>query len=206
METLKKQLLAVAFLLIAHTLTAQNDGALLNAFSESYTQEYNKQYAEAIKTLQKAYQDNSYETNLRLGWLCYLSKNYTLSKTYYQKAVALKPYATEPKLGLTKALAALESWDYVLKTYEEILKTDPQNYTANYWSGAIYYNRGQYDKSARLFEKIVNLYPFDYDANHMLAWTYLFSGRTNEAKLLFQKALLNRPSDSSCLEGLKRIK
>lgn len=198
--------MAVAILCATLSLNAQNDAALLKAFTESYNLEYNKQYAEAAQILLKSYQENSYETNLRLGWLIYLSKNYPVSQQYYQKAVDLKPYATEPKLGLTKALAALESWDKVLKTYEDILKTDPQNYTANYWGGMIYYNRSNFEKASRLFEKIVNLYPFDYDGNHMLAWSYLFMGRNNEAKLLFQKALLNRPTDSSCLDGLKRVK
>lgn len=205
METLKHKFTAIALACISLTAQAQTD-ALQKAFSESYTQEYNKKYSDAITTLTKVYQENSYETNLRLGWLQYSNKNYTASRSYYEKATNLKPYSIEAKLGLVKPLAALEAWDKVLQQYEAILKIDEQNYTANYWVGVTWYNRKKYEQAARYFERIVNLYPFDYDANHMLGWTYYFLGRTNDARLVFQKALLNRPDDASVKEGLGLLK
>lgn len=204
MSILKNTCIALT-LMLSTPLFAQTD-ALQKAFSESYTQEYNKKYSEAIATLNKVNSDNNYETNLRLGWLHYSNKNYPQSQAFYQKAAQLKPYSVEARLGLVKPLSALESWDKVLEQYEEVLKIDPQNYTAAYWAGVIHYNRKKYDAAIRLFEKMVNLYPFDYDANHMLAWSYLNTGRSNDAKVLFQVALLNRPNDASCLAGLAKIK
>lgn len=207
MEILK-HLAAVTILsaLCITSVRAQNEAALQKAFSESYTQEYYKKYPEAIATLGKVHSDDSYETNLRLGWLNYLNKAYGSSQTYYQKAVALKPYSVEAKLGLCKPLSAAEQWDNVLEQYEQVLKIDPQNYTAGYWAGVMYYNRKKYDAAIRSFERLVNLYPFDYDVNHMLAWSYLNSGRNNDAKLLFNKALLIKPGDASALAGLGKIK
>ncbi|MEI8075501.1 MAG: tetratricopeptide repeat protein [Bacteroidota bacterium] len=207
MEILKKQIIAISFLMMGLTSYAQADNlALRKAFKESYTFEYSKLYAEAIAALAKVHDENSYELQLRLGWLNYMNKNYTQSQAFYSKAVSLKPYAVEAKLGLVKPLSALESWDKVLQLYEEVIKIDPQNYTANYWAGAIYYTRKKYEPASRLFEKIVNLYPFDYDGNHMLAWTYLNMGKNNEAKAFFNKALLNRPDDSSSLDGISKLK
>ena len=206
MEILKKSLVTALCSLTLVFSWAQNEKSLQNAFSESYTQEYEKKYTEAIATLNKYYDEGNYEINLRMGWLYYNNKNYTTSANYYQKAVSLKPYAVEAKLGMVKPLAALESWDKVLQQYEEILKIDPQNYTANYWTGVIYYNRKKYESATKYFEKIVNLYPFDYDANHMMAWSCLNSGRLNDAKTLFNKALLIKPGDTSCTEGLGKIK
>lgn len=207
MEILKKHFATATFLLLGLSTMAQTDNASLKkVFKENYTQEYNKAYSEAIASLTKVYDENSYEINLRLGWLHYQNKNYSQSQNYYQKASSLKPYSLEAKLGLVKPLSILENWDKVLQVYEEVLKIDPQNTTANYWAGAIQYNRKKYEQSAKLFEKIVNLYPFDYDGNHMLAWTYINLGRNAEAKTLFNKALLNRPDDASCLEGLAKIK
>ncbi len=207
MEILKKQIIAISCFVFAISSYGQTDNlALRKAFKESYTFEYNKNYGEAISSIAKFHEDNSYELQLRLGWLYYLNKNYTQSQGYYSKAASLKPYAVEAKLGLVKPLSALESWDKVLQLYEEVIKIDPQNYTANYWAGAIYYSRKKYEPASRLFEKIINLYPFDYDGNHMLAWTYLNMGKNNEAKAFFNKALLNRPEDSSSLEGLSKIK
>jgi tetratricopeptide (TPR) repeat protein len=207
MEILKKQIIAISFLLLSYSSFSQGDySALRKAFKDSYTLEYNKAYGEAIASLAKVHDENSYELQLRLGWLNYMNKNYNQSLANYSRAASLKPYALEAKLGLIKPLSVLESWDKVLQAYEEILKIDPQNYTANYWAGNIYYNRKKYDQASRLFEKIVNLYPFDYDANHMLAWTYLNMGKNNEAKAFFGKALLNRPDDSSSLDGLSKLK
>ncbi|MFT3912401.1 MAG: tetratricopeptide repeat protein [Ferruginibacter sp.] len=206
MEILKKTMAIAVIMLSALFANAQNQSELEKAFSDSYTQEYNKKYTEAIATLSKLYSTDSYELNLRLGWLYYENKNYTQSQNFYQVAVKLKPYAIEAKLGLVKPLAALESWDKVLQQYEDIIKIDPQEYTANYWAGVIQYNRKKYEAASKLFEKIVNLYPFDYDANHMLAWAYLNLGKNNDAKILFGKALLMRPQDPSCLEGLSKLK
>jgi tetratricopeptide (TPR) repeat protein len=206
MSILKQSFFTVIVALLCISAQAQNDAALQKAFSESYTQEYYKKYTEAIAAISKVNSDDNYETNLRLGWLYYLNKNYTQSQASYQKAVSLKPYSVEAKLGLVKPLSTLESWDKVLEQYDEILKIDAQNYTANYWAGVIYYNRKKYDACIKLFEKLVNLYPFDYDANHMLAWSYLNSGRNNDAKVLFNKALLIKPADASALAGLAKIK
>ena len=199
-------MIAAAILIQATVSMAQNDAALQSVFSESYTLEYNKKFSEAIALLKKNYNEKSYELNLRLGWLCYSNKSYALAQDYYQHAVNLKPYSLEAKLGLVKPLAALELWDKVLNEYEAILKIDAQNYTANYWEGVLLYNRKKYEAASKLFEKLINLYPFDYDANHMLAWSYLNLGRKSDASTLFHKALLNRPSDASCLEGLGKLK
>lgn len=206
MAKMNKAIILWTMLLMAGTSFAQGDAALQQAFKESYTSEADGKYAAAVQPLMKVYSEKSYEINLRLGWLYYLQKNYTTSRDHYRKAAGLKPYSVEARLGLAKPLAALESWDELLRTYEESLKIDPQQVTANYWAGVIQYNRKRYEPAARYFERLVNLYPFDYDANHMLGWTYLQLGRTAESRILFQKALLIRPGDASTLSGLSGLK
>ena len=199
-------MITAVIMLSAFFVQAQSQSELQKAFTDSYTQEYNKKYPEAIASLTKVYNADNYELNLRLGWLHYSNKNYVQSENFYQLAVKQKPYSIEAKLGLVKPLSAVESLDKVLQQYDDIMKVDAQNYTANYWAGVIQYNRKKYEAASKLFEKIVNLYPFDYDGNHMLAWTYLNIGKNNDAKILFNKALLNRPADASSLEGLGKIK
>lgn len=206
MAKIKMYIILGLMMLVVGTTLAQQDATLQKAFSESYTLESEGKYAAAAQSLMKYYNDKSYELNLRIGWLNYLQKNYTASRDYYRKATGLKPYSVEARLGLIKPLAALESTDELLKIYEEILKIDPQQVTANYWAGVIQYNRKRYEQASRYFERLVNLYPFDYDANHMLGWTYLQLGRTAESRLLFQKALLIRPGDASALSGLSTLK
>jgi tetratricopeptide (TPR) repeat protein len=207
MEVLKKSILAVLlFTASFYNSSAQTDAVLQAAFKESYTQESIRKFPEAIAVLTKLYNEKSYEINLRVGWLYYLNKDYQQSQVYYQRAVNLKPYAIEAKLGLTQPLAALQYTDKLLQLYEDILKIDALHSVANYWAGVIHYNRRKYEDASKHFEKVVNLYPFDYDGNHMLAWTYLNLGRSNDAKILFNKALLAKPGDASCLEGLSKIK
>lgn len=205
METLKK-ISTIVFVLISFNtlLMAQNFSEMQKAFAASITSEAKGNYTEAINQLNPVYNEKDYAPNLRLGWLYYLLQNYTKSEQYYKLAVALKPYSIEAKLGYIKPLSVLESWDLVLKQYEDILKIDEQNYTANYWSAVIQYNRKKYEAAAKTLEKLVNLFPFDYDANHMLGWTYFFQGRKTEAKILFQQALLIRPADASALDGLSK--
>ncbi len=174
------------------------------AFSGSYSAEAKADYAEAIAPIRAIY-TGTYEQNLRLGWLYFLAKNYTTAAAHYQKAVEQRPYAIEPKLGLIKPLNALGQLDHMLATYESILKIDPQNTQANYWTGVIYLNRKAFAPAARYFERVVNLYPFDYDSNLSLAWAYLNLGKKAEARALYTKALLIRPGDAAATAGLRRL-
>jgi tetratricopeptide (TPR) repeat protein len=186
---------------ISSSLFSQtSQAALQDAFSKSYQYEYRGNFSDAISALKTVYQEDSYETNLRLGWVTYLSGLFTESSAYYQKAIALKPYSIEAKLGFANPASALGNWDQVIAQYNDILAIDPQNTTANY------YGRKDYPSAEKYLEKVVNLYPFDYDSNILFAWTYLKLGKLREASVLFNKVLLIKPADSSALEGLGLIK
>jgi tetratricopeptide (TPR) repeat protein len=206
METLKSLFVTIIVAVITINLYAQNQSARQSSFYRSYEYEKSSNYSSAIKELTNIYKADDYFTNIRLGWLYYLSKQYTASVKYYEKAILLKPYAIEAKFGLIKPLSATENWNRVKLTYIEILKIDPHNTVANYWLGVIYYNRKDYISANRLFEKVVNLYPLDYDSVIMLAWTKLRLGKPGEAKILFNHALTLRPNDKSSLEGLDLLK
>jgi tetratricopeptide (TPR) repeat protein len=204
MEILKKTFITVFLILLVIRLQAQTNVVLQKAFHNSYADEQNKNYIAAINDIYPYLSDNSYEVNIRLGWLHYLNKNYTTSQSYYQKAISIKPGAIEAKFGYVKPLSFLQSWDKVLEQYLAILRIDPQNAQANYWAGVIYYNRKQYDAAIRCFKVVVTLYPFDYDGNHMLAWSSLMTGKKAEAKPLFERALIIKPADASSTDGLNR--
>jgi len=202
MDLVKPALIAASLALLLSLPARGQDQAA--AFASSYAAETKGDYADAIAPLKAVY-NGSYEQNLRLGWLYFLSKSYTTSASYYQKAVEQRPYAIEPKFGLVKPLNALNQVERMLELYESILKIDGQNTQANYWVGVIYLNRKLYSKAAQYFERVVNLYPFDYDVNLSLAWTYLNLGKKNEARALYNKVLLIRPGDATALAGLKRL-
>lgn len=205
MKHLSKLTSGILFL-FAFTLNAQTNKALMNAFSQSYDYEAIQKYDAAINTLTVAYTASSYETNLRLGWLYYLSGKHKESVSYYQKAIALMPAATEPKWAIINPYTKLENYGEIEKVYLSILKLDSKNTTANYNLGLMYYYRKDYFSAKKYFDVALNLSPFNY--NHMLmsAWNNYFLGNKNEAVTLFNKTLLYSPNDKSALEGLSLIK
>lgn len=205
MEILKKALLAVLFL-AGTQLAAQNNREILDAFTTSYTLENTGEYSKAISQLKSIYEEDSYEINLRLGWLHYLSGLFTEAVPYYEKAILLKPLSIEARLGLVYPASAMGNWNQVENRYFEILEIDPENSLVNYRMGLIYYGREDFPTAFHYFDKVVNHYPFDFDSVIMLAWTNYMTGKSREAKVLFQKALLIRPNDKSALEGLELIK
>lgn len=205
METLRKLWITSALFLMSLAMQAQNITELQAAFSKSYIEENQKNYTKAIEEMKPVYKADDYISNIRMGWLNYMAKQYGESITFYRKAIALKPYAIEAKLGCVKPLSAIENWEKVKEQYQEILNIDPLNTTANYWLGVIYFNRKDYKMATNLFEKVVNLYPLDYDSVIMLAWAKLNNNSHTDAKLLFQQALIIRPNDNSALSGLQLI-
>ena len=202
----KVSMILLMLLLSSTMLFAQQFEEVKEAFSRSYELEKEGEYSKASETMKTVYDENSYEINLRLGWLAYLSGLFTESIAYYQKAISLKPISIEARFGIAYPASSLGNWEQVINQYNKILEIDPENTYANYRLGNIYYGREDFQKAEKYFEKVVNLYPFDYDAVIMLAWTKLKLEKLREAKVLFQKALLISPEDESAQEGLELIK
>ena len=195
------------FILISFPLISQtNYSTLQEAFAKSQEYEGKGNYPDAIATIKAVYQEDSYEINLRLGWVTYLNGSFTESSAYYQKAIRLKPYAIEPKFGYVYPASALGNWELVIGQYTEILGIDPQNTMANYRMASIYYGRKDYARAEKYLEKVINLYPFDYDSMILYAWTFYRLGKFREAQVMFNKVLMNKPKDSSAMEGLSLIK
>ena len=178
----------------------------IEAFSESYALEAVGNFAKGIEEIESIYDENSYEINLRLGWLYYNLGNYFESKNKYHKAVELMPYSIEAKLGYVLPVSAMGNWNDVMNTYEKVLEIDPQNTLVNYRMGVIYYERKEYEKALTYCEKTVNLYPFDYDSVVLLGWINYQMGNLREAKVLFQKSMLIKPNNQSAEYGMSLIK
>ena len=204
MEVLRKIMITMLVLLAINGF-AQNN-SVQEVFSKSYQLEMNGEYSEAISLMKDNYDENSYEINLRLGWLHYLSGLFSESAPYYQKCIQLKPLSIEARFGIVNPAAAMGNWTQVENSYNEILEMDSENSTAIYRLGVIYYGKEDYNKALMYFDKLLNHYPFDYDAIIMSAWTYYKMGEMRKAKVLFNKALLNQPNDKSALEGLSLIR
>lgn len=198
--------LIIGVVLLGSMVKLRAQTSLSASFAKSYEYEAKQNYNEAAKVLKDVYDKNSYETNLRLGWLLYKAGMHKESLLYYKVATELMPYSIEAKLGYVYPASALGNTNELVVQYTRILEIDPQNTTANYWMGMIHYNKKEYASAFKYFEKIVNLYPVNYEGLLMFGWTNLRLGKTREAKILFNKVMLLYPSDKSALEGLELIK
>jgi len=194
----------ILMLLVFTNLNAQTDFLTVReAFVESYELEAEGDFKGAANKIKETYNEDSYESNLRLGWLNYMAGNFNESIAFYKKSMELMPYADEAKFGYIFPLSALGKWDEVIQVYKQVLENSNHNTKALYYLGTIYYNRKQYDKAIAYFSQLVDLYPFDYDGLYMYAWSNLQLGKKKEAKVLFQKALLNKPNDKAAQEGFE---
>lgn len=207
LSLLRIVIISSMFMILTITAVGQNNYTTQQeAFSKSYAYESRGNFTDAISTMKTIYQEDSYEINVRLGWITYLAGLFTESTAYYQKAIKLKPYAIEARIGFANPASALGNWDQVVAQYNEVLAIDPQNTVVNYRMGSIYYGRKDYLQAEKYLEKVVNLFPFDFDSMVLYAWTNYRLGKLREAQVLFNKALLIRPSDPSAKEGLGLIK
>jgi tetratricopeptide (TPR) repeat protein len=205
MESLKTIFLGLA-LFATFLAYGQYNTQILKDFENSYAAEKGNDFNKAASILKKNYMEDSYEFNLRLGWLSFKLNQYDESKTYYRKAINLLPYSEEAKFGLILPLAAKGEWNEVVRMYDQILENNPGNSVALYRLGLIYYDRKDWTQAYKCFQKVVDLYPFGYDGLLMLAWTNLQLGKAREAKVLFNKVVLYSPGDKSALDGLKLLK
>ena len=182
-------------------LNAQNEEA---AFSKSYAFEYDAQYSKAISSLLEL-NSNAYQVNLRLGWLYFLSKDYTASESYYKKAIVLEQSSIEARFGIVLPMSAQGNWNNVLSTYMDILKLDANNSIANYRIAVIYYNRKDYANSSLYINKVIKMYPFDYDSNLMLGKIYIAQAKNAEAKKHIIIALEYNPQSEEAKTLLKKL-
>ncbi len=200
----KHSIVLLLVILISQNLFSQ-DNKLAEVFAKTYEYETVGEYQKAILELKNVYDENSYEINMRLGWLSYNAGLFSQSITYYRKSISLMPYSEEAKFGLIYPATATGKWDIILNTYKKILENSPNNTVANYRIGLIYYGNQNYTEAYKHFKIVVDLYPFDYNGLLMFAWTNFQLGKYREAKVLFNKVLLLSPNDASALEGLELI-
>jgi tetratricopeptide (TPR) repeat protein len=201
-----KSLIATLISIFAFSqIYAQDYASWQMVFEKSYAYEAEGNYQKSLEVLTSQYISDSYQFNIRYGWLYYNLGDYPKSKQYYKKSMELMPYSHEAKFGYVLPLAGLGEWDAIVAIYKSMLELDPKNTLILYRLGAIYYERKDFQTSYNYLEDVINLYPHDYDSNLLFAWTNLQMGRLKEASVLFRKVLLIRPGDDSAKEGLSLI-
>ncbi len=140
------------------------------AFSKSHEYEATKDYGMAINIIKDNYDAQSYESNLRLGWLYYKTQQYKESMIYYSIASGIMPNALEAKVGYIYPVAAVSDIDRLIVQYKKILEIDPLDINSNYQMGFYYYNKNDFASAKKYFEKVISLYPSGYETYLRNAW------------------------------------
>ena len=68
-----KKSIAIIITFVSFNTIAQSNKPLTAIFKQSYEYEATKNYEAAVNVINSLYSETSYEINLRLGWLYYLS-------------------------------------------------------------------------------------------------------------------------------------
>ena len=193
------------FLSIGNARAQDINSAVVAAFSASYSAETAKDYDKAISSVKSVYSENFYEANLRLGWLCYLKKDYMQAQTYYRLAMRIRPASVEAMFGFINPAAAALNWTDVFSTYQKILAIDPNSSLANYRIALMYYYRKDFASAEKHLQRIWEHYPFDYDTLLLMAQVKLAAGKLSESKQFYQRALLYNPANEEIRKVLSRL-
>lgn len=195
----------LSIILSAGMGVAQTGDNTIMAFNKSIDQEKNSEFIPAATTMRFNTDTNSYETNLRLGWLFYKAGKYPQSISYYNKAISKAPGAIEPRYGIGFPAYLANDTKVLIDNDTKILELNPLNSTINSNLGVYYYYANEHTKALNHIQKVVKHYPFDYDNNLMMGWTYVRLEKKAEAEKYFNVVLLYAPQDASAKEGLAAI-
>lgn len=187
------------------TFAQSNDEKVLIAFSKSYEMEYAQNYTGALNALKDIYAANSYDINLRIGWLYYAVGDHKNAVSSYKRAIELSPNSVEARMGLVYPLSYQGNWDEVAKIYLEVLKIDPNHSVVNYRMGLISFNKKDFNKALDYCLKVKAMYPFDYDVNLLIGKIYISLGKISEAKASLSTALRYDPTSSEAKSLLSKM-
>jgi tetratricopeptide (TPR) repeat protein len=196
----------VTLLILGATLAPQpaRSQSAADAYRSSYQLEAQGRYREALETLvaEPATQADPYVYHLRSGWLAYLAGDHQDSITAYHKAVADKPDAVEPRLGLMLPQMAQLAWKDTVATADEVLRRDPGSYLGASRRAWALYNLGRYGEAESAYRAVLVLHPSDTEMHSGLGWTLLKLGNKAEAAEHFGYVLLVAPDDVTALQGM----
>jgi tetratricopeptide (TPR) repeat protein len=183
--------LLLAGLLTTSWAYADNDAA----WSNSYSLEASKKYAEALTALNAipASGENAQLLLLRQGWLTYLQGQYNDSVKYYQEAMQQNPKSLDAVLGVTLPLLAQQRWQEAAVNAKQVLNSSPNQYTA--YLRLIVAEEGARDWSAmkQHAEELTEHYPTDTSAFVYLARAYAWLGDKDAAKKAYNAVLTRLP-------------
>jgi Flp pilus assembly protein TadD len=89
--------------------------------------------------------------------------------------------------------------------YEKVLKKDPHHANAYSQLGAVYFERGDFERAIQIFKKGLRRKPDHFVLNNNIAGAYYRKGELTKAKQHWQKCLEVKPGDAGVLRQLRMV-
>jgi Flp pilus assembly protein TadD len=121
---------------------------------------------------------------------------YTLSRTWYQKALGINPANAETHNNLGDLFYVMKNYSAAEEEYSIALKHCQDN--AHYYNnlGLAYYGMKNYDGAEEMLSKAISLQPDYLDARNNLALIYLHRGMYTKAREELERVLSGSPDNS----------
>lgn len=183
--------------LILAALLANSSWVYANevAWSNSYSLEAGKKYADAVTALNGLPETGSEGQLLllRKGWLSYLQGQYNEAVKYYQDALQQNANSIDAQLGITLPLLAQQRWQEAALYAKKTLESSPNQYTA--YLRLIVAEEGAKDWAAmkQHAEELTDHYPSDTTAFVYLARAHAWLGDKEAAKKAYSAVLSRLP-------------
>jgi tetratricopeptide (TPR) repeat protein len=152
-----------------------------------------------------SYDSTKYMTFMQIGAI-YASLNDTNSRSYYLKALDLKPDDERALffLGLNYQEAA--EFDKALDMYSKLISKYPDNKRSHYNMGYIYLVEYQdYDNAKDMFQKAIDISPGYVEAVFNLGRTYEATNDYEKAREYYRQALEILPNYPLAVQSLNRL-
>ena len=197
---------AILIVVLAFSASASrsHDKSATAAYQASYQLEAKGDFDGALAKLTalSTAGDNSYFLLVRLAWLHYQAGDFAAAENGYRSAIAAKPKAVEPKVGLTLALFALGNWKALEAACQDALTSLPADPGLRARLASAQYNLGRFPDAAVLYRKLMDDFPAMLDYQTGYGWALQRMGKRKEAEAIFRAVLAVSPDNVNAQQGL----
>lgn len=165
---------------------------LEEAYNSSIKFETSQKYDKAISALGKVIKDypSGYTVNYRLGWLYYLSGNFSNAQKHLETALLIYPYSVEVLNTINLINVAKMEWEQVEVQSLKVFKIDYYNYYANYWYSTALMKQKKYDQAVKTADKMLAVFPTNTVFLNILAESKFLNGEKDEAMTIFGSVII----------------
>jgi len=154
---------------------------------------------EAVEVLQQVLDTDSenVDANYWIGIAYQKLGSFESATPYLRKAITLAPHR------VVGHYFALEQFKEVIDLLQDVLRTEPGNVDANYWTGLAYQGLGDFQKTEFYLREAISLDPEHEAALNALGY-FFAENDTNldEAVYLIKRALKKSPENAAYLDSL----